>query len=59
MLQGIKTEIGKIGCFGMTEDAEDAAFIVELVKHAILPSLSRLDPEFKNRAKQQKTAPPR
>jgi hypothetical protein len=43
----------------MTEDAEDAAFIVELVKHAILPSLSRLDPEFKNRAKQQKTAPPR
>ena len=31
MLQRVQTEVGHVGGFGMTEDAEDAAFVLELV----------------------------
>src|SRR5215831_1725525 len=33
MLKRIETEIGHVGRFGMTEDAEDAAFVLEFVEH--------------------------
>ena len=32
MLQGMKAEIGKSGCVGVTPDAEDAAFLVNVFK---------------------------
>jgi hypothetical protein len=36
MLQGVQTEIRHVGRFGVTEDAEDAAFLFELVGHCFL-----------------------
>ena len=41
VLQGIKPEVGQVGRFGMAEDAEDAAFIVELVVHSLKISKNR------------------
>ena len=34
MLQRVQAEVGHVGGFGMTEDAEDAALVFELVQHA-------------------------
>jgi hypothetical protein len=31
MLQRVEAEIGKIGGFGMTENAEDTTFVVEVI----------------------------
>ena len=33
MLQRVQAEVGHVGRFGMAEDAEDAAFVFELVEH--------------------------
>ena len=38
MLQRVQTEVGEVGSFGMTEDAEDAAFLFQLV---VGPDLAR------------------
>src|SRR5215475_2760325 len=35
MLQRIKAEIGHVGRFGVTEDAENAAFVFEFVEHGL------------------------
>jgi hypothetical protein len=35
VLQRIQAEIGELGGFGMTVDAENAAFFAELVEHGI------------------------
>ena len=32
VLQGVKAQIGEVGCFGMAEDAEDAAFFMNVVE---------------------------
>jgi hypothetical protein len=31
MLKGVETEIGKVGGFGMAEDAEDTTLVVEMI----------------------------
>src|SRR5262245_49818307 len=36
MLQRVETEVGHVGGFGMTEDPEDAAFVLEFVSHLFL-----------------------
>jgi hypothetical protein len=32
VLERVKAQVGQLGRFGMTEDAKDAAFILELVR---------------------------
>ena len=36
MLQGVKAEVGEVGGFRMAEDAEDAAFVVEVIVEDVL-----------------------
>src|SRR5439155_23086649 len=31
MLEGVETEVGKVGGFGVAEDAEDTTFVVEMI----------------------------
>jgi hypothetical protein len=33
MLQSVKTEVGQVGGLRVTEDTEDTAFIMKLVRH--------------------------
>jgi hypothetical protein len=31
MLEGVETEVGEVGGFGMAEDTEDTTFVVEVI----------------------------
>src|SRR6185436_5224241 len=33
VLQRVQAEVGEVGRFGVAEDAEDAAFVLELIEH--------------------------
>ena len=37
VLQRVEAEVGEVGRLGMTEDAEDAALVLELVQHGSVP----------------------